>query len=137
MDQQDLKAFLMNLIEEEWQPKPIELASRWNEGTITLQPNDDTQAKEIPLDVFWKKLMGIRDALRVLEQKINTHGSLATTDKANFQAYITKCYGSLTTFNILFKHGKDKFIGSGGKDGDKKPEMTLSEAKRRLGMNEY
>ncbi|MBF0442050.1 MAG: hypothetical protein HQK54_09110, partial [Oligoflexales bacterium] len=85
----------------------------------------------------FKKLLTVRDSLRVLEQKINTNETLSQTDKVNFQNYITKAYGSLTTFNILFKEGKGKFVGTGGGGKEKEPKMTLSEAKAKLGLNEY
>ncbi len=87
-----------------------------------------------------KKIIGIPESLRVLEQKINSHPQLTAEDKINFQAYITKSYGSLTTFNILFKEGKDKFVGSGSDGGDEgsgKQKLTMAEAKAKLGLNEY
>lgn len=138
----DLKQWLKALIEEECNPKPIEIAPRWHGGSVTLKPGNDTQSKDIPIDVFFKKIIGIRESLRVLEQKINAHPQLSAEDKINFQAYITKSYGSLTTFNILFKDGKDKFVGSGsegggGDEGSGKEKLTMAEAKARLGLNEY
>ncbi len=140
----ELKQWLKALIEEECGPKPIEIAPRWQGGTVTLKPGNDTQSKDIPIDVFFKKIIGIRESLRVLEQKLNSHPQLSAEDKINLQAYITKSYGSLTSFNILFKDGKDRFVGSGG-DGDEggggsggdKKKLTMAEAKAKLGMNEY
>jgi hypothetical protein len=114
------------------------LAPRWENGTVILKPGNETQPKEIPVDVFFKKIVSIRDSLRVLEQKINSHADISQVDKQNFQAYITKAYGSLTTFNILFREDKDKFHGAGGgkeRAGDTK--MSLSDAKKKLGLNEY
>ena len=139
MDQNELKEFIKELINEEFSPEPVEIAQKWHGGSIMLQAGNDTQGKEIPMDVFLKKILGVRDSLRVLEQKLNTSSSLTAEEKASFQAYITKAYGSLTTFNILFKDGKDKFVGSGGKGGGsgKKEQMTLKEAKDKLGLNEY
>jgi hypothetical protein len=137
---EDLKQWLKALIEEECAPRPIEIAPRWQGGTVTLKPGNDTQPKDIPIDVFFKKIIGIRESLRVLEQKINAHPQLSAEDKINFQAYITKSYGSLTTFNILFKDGKDKFVGSGeggGDEGSGKQKLTMAEAKAKLGLNEY
>ena len=117
MDTDEVKKWLLEIIEEEFSPDPVPLGERWSGGKIVLEPNNDTQSKEIPLEVFFKKLMSERGSLRVLEQKINSHEKLSDTDKLTFQSYISKSYGSLTTFNILFKDGKDKFVGggSGGK----------------------
>lgn len=136
---EDLKRLIFDIIDEEFTPRPVELAKRWSGGKIILQPDNDTQPKEIPLDVFFKKLIGVRESLRVLEQKINNHPQLSSEDKMNFAAYITKCYGSLTTFNILFKEEKDKFVGAGRGNDDQEPasKMTVGEAKKKLGLNEY
>jgi hypothetical protein len=137
MTTEELKSFITAIIEEEFTPKPIPIAKRWAGGALVLKPDNDTQQKEVPLEIFFKKLTGIRDSLRVLEQKLNTHESLSTEDKSSFQAYITKCYGSLTTFNILFKEDKDKFVGAITKEDDASKKMTVGEARRRLGLNEY
>ncbi|SMF21783.1 hypothetical protein [Pseudobacteriovorax antillogorgiicola] len=140
MDQQDLKDFIRELIIEEFSPEPVELAQKWQGGSILLQPGNETQGKEIPMDVFLRKVLAVRDALRVLEQKLNGSGSLTAEEKASFHGYITKAYGALTTFNVLFKDGKDKFVGSGGGGkgaAGKKEKMTLTEAKAKLGLNEY
>ncbi len=145
MDIAELKRFLVDLIHEEFTPNGAEIAPRWDGGTVILKPNNETQAKDVPIDVFFRKIVGIRDALRVLEQKINTHSQLSLEDKTNFQSYITKCYGSLTTFNILFHNEKDKFVGSGGSTGSSgsgggkvsKEKISINEAQRRLGLNEY
>ena len=71
MDLQQLKNFIIEILEEEFSPRPIPLAKRWAGGTLILKPDNDTQAKEIPLEVFFKKLLGLRESLRVLEQKIS------------------------------------------------------------------
>lgn len=136
----ELKQWIKEVIDEEFSPKPIEIAPRWHGGSLTLKPGNDSQAKDIPIDVFFKKIIGIRESLRVLEQKINAHAQLSAEDKISLQSYITKSYGSLTTFNILFKDGKDKFVGSGGgegEDNDPKKKLTMAEAKAKLGLNEY
>ena len=70
-----------------------------------------TQAKEIPLDALFHKVVMIRDRLRVLEQKINAHEKLSDAEKVDIQQYVTRCYGSLTTFNLLFRDEKDRFVG--------------------------
>ena len=90
----------------------IPIADRWKGGTLVLEPNDSNLAnKEIPIDTFFHKIVMLRDRLRVLEQKINS-SSLDDQDKVDIQQYITRAYGSLTTFNVLFKIKEQQFIGS-------------------------
>src|SRR3974390_3212263 len=87
-----------------------QLGARWHKGRAVLHPSDSTlQTKEIPLEVFFHKVVGIRNQLRVLEQKINGHPTLTDGDKVEMQQYLTRCYGSLTTFNLLFKEKEDQF----------------------------
>jgi len=93
----------------------VPLGDRWKGGTMLLQPADKTQkAKEVPIDIFFHKIVMLRDRLRVMEQQINAHKLLSDEDKVNLQQYITRIYGSLTTFNVLFKNKENWFVGEKG-----------------------
>lgn len=96
----------------------VPLGDKWIKGMLLLQPFDKSlKPKEIPIDDFFHKIVMLRDRLRVLEQHINSHKSLSDEEKVNLEQYITRCYGSLTTFNVLFKNKEHWFIGEkSGKD---------------------
>ena len=98
-----------NAIEEN-----VPLGERWVNGTLILQPGNDSQAKEIPIETFFHKIVMVRDRLRVLEQNINSHKKLTDEEKIDLQQYITRIYGSLTSFNLLFKAREDYFVGTSG-----------------------
>lgn len=94
----------------------VPIGEKWKGGTMSLQPGDpDLKSKDIPITTFFHKIVMVRDRLRVLEQNINSHKVLSDEDKVNLQQYITRMYGSLTTFNVLFKDKEDYFKGESSK----------------------
>ncbi|MCW9038693.1 hypothetical protein [Altibacter sp.] len=94
----------------------VPIADKYRGGTMILQPKDNSLSnKEIPIETFFHKIVMLRDRLRVMEQKINASKSLDDQDKIDLQQYITRCYGSLTTFNVLFKNQSQQFKGESAK----------------------
>jgi len=90
----------------------IPLGDKWVNGKLIMEPGEKGLAsKEIPIDTFFHKIVMLRDRVRVMEQRINAHNLLTDEDKVDLQQYITRIYGSLTTFNILFKRKEDQFVG--------------------------
>lgn len=97
----------------------VALGDKWKGGVMLLQPADKSQKpKEVPVDVFFHKIVMLRDRLRVLEQQINAHKVMSDEEKVNLQQYITRIYGSLTTFNVLFKNKEQWFVGDKGAKED-------------------
>jgi hypothetical protein len=97
----------------------VPLGDKWIGGTLLLQTADKSlKPKEIPIDDFFHKIVMLRDRLRVLEQNINSNKKLSDEEKVNIQQYITRCYGSLTTFNVLFKNKEHWFVGEKGSKED-------------------
>lgn len=90
----------------------VKIADRWKKGTLVMKPaNPDLQSKEVPIEAFFHKIVMVRDRLRVLEQNINSNTRLSEEEKIQMQQYITRAYGSLTTFNVLFAEKEDYFKG--------------------------
>tara|TARA_R110001583_G_scaffold22343_6_gene83880 strand:- start:4732 stop:5259 length:528 start_codon:yes stop_codon:yes gene_type:complete len=88
------------------------IADKWKGGNLVLKPGDaNLSEKEIPIDTFFHKIVMVRDRIRVMEQKINSSNNLDDQEKVDLQQYITRIYGSLTTFNVLFKNPSDNFVG--------------------------
>lgn len=116
----DVERSLLKILRQWSSPEElVPLGDRWNGGTMLLQPKDSTQKpKEIPIEAFFHKIVMTRDRLRVLEQQINSHKMLSDADKVNLQQYITRIYGSLTTFNVLFRNKEDWFVGEKGSKED-------------------
>jgi DNA-directed RNA polymerase subunit RPC12/RpoP len=107
-----LVAALRALLEGAGALSPTPIATRWEGGTIVLRPGrPGLQEKEVPIDALFRKIVMVRDRLRVLEQQINAHEKLSDAEKLSLHQYITRCYGSLTTFNTLFDAREDWFVG--------------------------
>lgn len=112
LTRENLKNILREIIQEDLPVGHTPLADKWVGGKIIFSPSDPgLSIKEIPIDTFFHKITMVRDRLRVLEQHINANKSLNEKDKIQLQQYITKIYGSLTTFNVLFKDKGDQFVG--------------------------
>lgn len=112
MDQETFRQVLREVLLDELGVRDVELGDRWNDGEMVLVPGKEgAQEKRIPIDVFFKKIVMVRDKLRVLEQKVNGNKNLSDEEKVQLQQYITGCYGSLTSFNVLFRRKEDHFTG--------------------------
>jgi hypothetical protein len=94
-----------------------EIGERWAGGQLVLRPGRaGTQEKIVPIETLFRKIVNVRERLRVLEQRINNHPKLTDSDRLELQDYISRIYGSLTTFNVLFADPADRFVGTGSKD---------------------
>ena len=114
---EELKDIVKEAIAEELCIEEVPLGGRWIGGQLILKPASDTlQEKVIPIEAFFHKIVMLRGRLRVMEQKINTNRKLSDEDKIDLQQYITKIYGTLTSYNLLFKNKSDYFVGEKGKD---------------------
>jgi hypothetical protein len=117
MNADEFKEVLREVIRDELGVGDVELGGRWQGGEMVLVPGKEgTAEKRIPIENLFNKVVMIRDKLRVLEQKINSNAKLTHEEKIQMQQYITGCYGSLTTFNVLFANKGDSFVGQKGDD---------------------
>lgn len=112
MDAEEFRSILGRVLREELALSDVSLSPRFRGGELVIVPGrEGTAEKRVPLDGFFHKIVMIRDRLRVLEQKINGNDKLADDEKVQMQQYITQCYGTLTTFNVLFAEKEDGFVG--------------------------
>ena len=112
MDADEFRSVLRDVLREELGGPHVELGGRWQGGELVLQPGKEgTAEKRIPLEIFFRKVTSLRDKLRLLEQKVNGHPKLTEEEKIQMQQYVTACYGTLTTFNVLFANREDTFVG--------------------------
>lgn len=114
----DVEQALENILERRLHEMQIvPMSNKWNNGRLILKPADNSlQPKEVPIETFFHKIVMVRDRLRLIEQKINAHKGLTDEEKIDMQQYVTAIYGSLTTFNVLFRETHHQFKGMGGKE---------------------
>jgi hypothetical protein len=114
----DIELLLRRIIREETGLTPVGISEKWRAGEMVLRPGKPgLQEKSWPIETFFHKVVMLRNRLRVLEQQING-SELPEDQKIKLQGYITGCYGTLTSFNILFADEDDRFQGSSGSDRD-------------------
>jgi uncharacterized membrane protein len=119
MDAEEFRQVLRDVLRDELGVSNAPIGSRWEGGELVLRPGKEgTAEKRIPIESLFHKVVMIRDKLRVLEQKVNAHPRLSVEDKVQMQQYVTQCYGSLTTFNVLFAERSDGFTGQKGDKDD-------------------
>ncbi len=118
LDANELASVIENVLDKYGlQAGNVDLGEKWKSGKLILQPEDpELKSKEIPIETFFHKIVMVRDRLRVLEQNINNSKNLSDAEKVDMQQYITRAYGSLTTFNLLFRDKEDYFKGAGRKE---------------------
>lgn len=112
----DVESSLAQILEK-WSDthEKVAIADKWRGGKLILEPSDALANKEMPIDGFFHKIVMVRDRIRVMEQKINSSKNLDDQEKIDLQQYITRIYGSLTSFNVLFKNKSDHFVGERSK----------------------
>ncbi|WP_394837856.1 hypothetical protein LVJ94_13170 [Pendulispora rubella] len=119
MDADEFRRVLRYVIRDELGLSEVKLGGRWSGGEMILKPGKEgTAEKRIPIESLFHKIVMVRDKLRVLEQKLNAHPQLSDEEKVQMQQYVTQCYGSLTTFNVLFAEREDGFSGQKGAKDD-------------------
>lgn len=110
MEPAQLRTLARFILEEMQSQSSADLAPKWESGTVVFKPGDaDLAEHEMPIDKLMHKVVMLRDNLRVLEQQINSNEALSEGEKLKLQGYITRCYGSLTSFNFIFRNDGDKF----------------------------
>jgi len=115
MSMDEVKAALREVFQEEMGSTQCRIATKFEGGKVIVQPFDTSlQGREMPISALFKKVTSVRERLRVLEQKLNNHPSLSPKDKAELQGLVSRAYGSLTTFNFLFRDEEDRFVGMKG-----------------------
>ncbi|MFS4468211.1 hypothetical protein [Maribacter sp. 2210JD10-5] len=112
----DVESSLVKILEK-WSDthEKVAIADKWRGGKLILEPADALANKEMPIDTFFHKIVMVRDRIRVMEQKINSSKNLEDQEKIDLQQYITRIYGSLTSFNVLFKNKNDQMVGERSK----------------------
>jgi hypothetical protein len=119
LNRRDIKKAVKEAVDELLGLGETRMAGRFEGGTLVIKPGKpETQEKTIPVDALFHKITMVRDRLRVLEQRINAHAKLSSEDKVELQQYVTRCYGSLTSFNVLFRDREDWFVGSSSRGDD-------------------
>jgi hypothetical protein len=109
----DLEMLLRRIVREEAGVTPVVPSEKWRGGTLVLRPGNNTQEKSWPIETFFHKVVMLRNRLRTLEQQVNA-SDLPEDVKVKLQTYVSGCYGSLTSFNVLFADEDDQFRGSAG-----------------------